>query len=111
MTDPVLPQAATTQDDSTHEHISTLGSSIAIWIALLICTGLTAAVAFVDLGPANTIVALSIATFKAVLVVLFFMHVKYTHEKMTGLVIASAIFFLLILLALSMADYATRLWQ
>lgn len=111
MTDPVLPQAATTQDDSPHEHISTIGSSVAIWIALLICTGLTAAVAFVDLGPANTIVALSIATFKAVLVVLFFMHVKYTHEKMTGLVIASAIFFLLILLALSMADYATRLWQ
>ena len=67
--------------------------------------------AFVDLGPANAIVALSIATFKAILVVLFFMHVKYTHEKLTGLVIASAIFFLFILLALSMADYGTRLWR
>ncbi len=55
--------------------------------------------------------ALSIATFKAILVVLFFMHVKYTHEKLTGLVIASAIFFLFILLSLSMADYATRLWR
>ena len=111
MTDRVLPQAATTQNASPHEHVSTIGSSVLIWIILLICTGLTAAVAFVDLGPANTIVALSIATFKAILVVLFFMHVKYTHEKLTGLVIASAIFFLLILLALSMADYTTRLWR
>jgi cytochrome c oxidase subunit IV len=111
MTDPVLPQAATTQDDSPHEHVSTIGSSVAIWIILLICTALTAAVAFVDLGPANTVVALGIATFKAILVVLFFMHVKYTHEKLTGLVIASAIFFLFILLSLSMADFATRLWR
>lgn len=111
MTDQVLPQAPTSQDESPQEHISTIGQSVTIWIALLICTGLTAAAAFVDLGPANTIVALSIATFKAILVVLFFMHVKYTHEKLTGLVIVSAIFFLLILLALSMADYATRLWH
>jgi cytochrome c oxidase subunit IV len=110
MSEQVLPQAATTQDDSPHEHISSIGSSVLIWIILLICTGLTAGVAFIDLGPANTIVALSIATFKAILVVLFFMHVKYTHEKLTGLVIASAIFFLFILLALSMADFATRLW-
>jgi cytochrome c oxidase subunit 4 len=111
MTDDVLPQAATTQDDSPHEHISTVGSSVVIWIILLVCTGLTAVVAFIDLGPANTIVALSIATFKAILVVLFFMHAKYTHEKLTPLVIVSAIFFLFILLALSMADYTTRLWR
>jgi|SRR5208282_1867000 len=93
------------------EHISTLGSSVAIWLALLAGTGLTVAAALVDLGPLNTIVALTIATVKATLVVLFFMHVKYTHEKLTGLVIVSAIFFLFILLALSMADYATRLWR
>ena len=111
MTDDVLPQAATTQDDSPHEHVSTVGSSVVIWIILLVCTGVTAAVAFIDLGPANTIVALSIATFKAILVVLFFMHAKYTHEKLTPLVIVSAIFFLFILLALSMADYTTRLWR
>ena len=111
MTDNVFPQAAATQDDNPHEHVSTIGQSVTIWIILLICTALTAAVAFVDLGPANTVVALAIATFKAILVVLFFMHVKYTHERLTGLVIASAIFFLFILLALSMADYTTRLWR
>jgi cytochrome c oxidase subunit 4 len=93
------------------EHVSTLGSSVAIWLALLAGTGLTVAAAFIDLGPFNIIVALTIATIKATLVVLFFMHVKYTHEKLTPLVIVSAIFFLFILLALSMADYTTRLWR
>jgi cytochrome c oxidase subunit 4 len=98
-------------DEHVSEHVSTLGSSVAIWIALLVCTGLTVAAAFVDLGPFNIVVALVIATFKATLVVLFFMHVKYTHEKLTGLVVVSAIFWLFLLLALSMADYATRLWR
>jgi cytochrome c oxidase subunit 4 len=80
-----------------------------IWIALLVLTVVTALVARVDLGPFNTIVALVIATFKALLVVLFFMHVKYTSEKLTKTVIVAAIFWLLLLLALSMADYTTRL--
>jgi cytochrome c oxidase subunit IV len=93
------------------EHISSAGSSVTIWLALLTGTGLTMAAAFINLGPFNTIVALTIATIKATLVVLFFMHVKYTHEKLTGLVVASAIFWLFILLALSMADYTTRLWR
>jgi cytochrome c oxidase subunit IV len=93
------------------EHISSLSSCLVIWLCLLLGTTLTVAAAFVDLGPFNTVVALAIATTKAVLVVLFYMHVKYTHEKLTGLVIVSAIFFLFILLALSMADYGTRLWR
>jgi cytochrome c oxidase subunit 4 len=67
--------------------------------------------AFIDLGPFNIVVALAIATVKATLVVLFFMHVKYTHEKLTGLVVVSAIFWLFLLLALSMADYTTRFWR
>ncbi|HZE26556.1 MAG TPA: cytochrome C oxidase subunit IV family protein [Terriglobales bacterium] len=92
------------------EHISSVKLYVGIWLALLAGTGLTVFAAYVDLGPFNTIVALSIATIKAVLVVLFFMHVKYAHERMTKLVIVTAIFFLFILLALSMADYGTRLW-
>ncbi|MGA3195185.1 MAG: cytochrome C oxidase subunit IV family protein [Terriglobales bacterium] len=111
MTDQPVPTAATAQDNSPHEHISSVGSSVAIWLALLAFTGLTVGAAFVELGPLNTVAALVIATCKAILVVLFFMHVKYTHEKLTGLVIVSAIFFLFILLSLSMADYATRLWR
>ena len=91
------------------EHVLPLKMYYGVWAALLVLTGVTAAVSFVDLGPFNTIVALTIASFKAVLVVLFFMHVKYTSEKMTKVVIVSAIFWLLILLALSLADYSTRL--
>src|ERR1700751_2372799 len=97
--------------NSPSEHITPIRSSVAIWLALLAGTTLTVFAAFIDLGPFNTIVALSIATIKATLVVLYFMHVKYTHERLTPLVIVSAIFWLLILLSLSMADYTTRWWR
>jgi cytochrome c oxidase subunit IV len=79
-----------------------------IWIALMILTVVTARVAFIDLGPFNTIVALVIATCKALLVILFFMHVKYASEKLTKMVIVASIFWLLILLFLSLSDYSTR---
>lgn len=92
------------------EHISSLKLYIGIWLALLAGTLLTVIAAGIDLGPFNAVVALTIATIKATLVVLFFMHVKYAHEKMTKIVIIAALFWLAILLALSMADYTTRLW-
>ena len=57
-------------------------------VALLFLSGLTAGIAFVDLGPLNTIVALVIATVKALLVVLIFMHVKYTSEKLIKMVMS-----------------------
>jgi cytochrome c oxidase subunit 4 len=91
------------------EHVMSSRFYYTIWIALLCLTVITAAVSFVDLGRFNTVIALVIATFKALLVVLFFMHVKYTSEKLTKTVIVAAIFWLLLLLVLSMADYATRL--
>ena len=90
------------------EHIIPSKTYYVIWILLLILTGLTTWIATIDLGPLNTIVALLIASTKAVIVVLFFMHVKYTSEKLTKVVIVSALFWLLILLALSMVDYGTR---
>jgi len=92
------------------EHISSVKLYVGIWLALMVFTVLTVFAATVDLGMFNPIVALAIATTKAVLVVLFFMHVKYAHEKLTKMVIVTAIFFFLILLALTMADYGTRLW-
>ena len=92
------------------EHISSVKLYVTIWLALLLGTGLTVFASTIDLGPFNAIVALAIASTKAVLVILFFMHVKYAHEKMTKLVILTAIFFFLILLALTMADYGTRFW-
>lgn len=92
-------------------HIVSIKLYVTIWITLLCLTIITAGVAFINLGPLNTVVALVIATFKALLVVLFFMHVKYASEKLTKMVVVAAIFWLFILLVLSMADYATRLWS
>jgi cytochrome c oxidase subunit IV len=90
------------------EHIIAPKIYYLIWVTLMVLTVVTAAVAFVDLGSFNTVVALVIATLKATLVVLFFMHVKYTSEKMTKTVIIAAIFWLGLLLILSLADFATR---
>lgn len=80
----------------------------AVFFALLICTGLTVFAATLDLGRYNAAVALGIATFKATLVALFFMHVWHASEKLTKLVVIGALFFLLLLLGLTMSDYATR---
>jgi len=91
------------------EHIVSVKTNVAVWLALLVLTGVTAGVAFIDLGPLNTIVALVIATTKALLVVLIFMHVKYASERLVKVVVVSALFFLLLLLGLSLADYTTRL--
>jgi cytochrome c oxidase subunit IV len=83
----------------------------AVWIALLIGTGLTVYAATLDLGRFNAAVALGIATAKATLVVLFFMHVWHASERLTKLVVIGALFFLLLLLGLTMTDYATRPWS
>ena len=96
---------------SAHQSSSPLKTYITIWITLLVGTALTVYASGLDLGRFNAAVALTIATIKATLVALFFMHVKGASEKLTKLVVISAIFFLLILLGLSMADYATRAWS
>ena len=90
------------------EHIVSSKLYWLIWTILIICTVLTAWIATVDLGPFNTVVALVIATFKASIVVLIFMHVKYTSEKMTKAILMAAIFWLLLLLMLSLTDYSSR---
>ena len=90
------------------EHIIPRRIYYVIWISLMCLTVITAAVAFVDLGQFNTVVALSIATLKALLVVLFFMHLKYTNEKMIKVVVISALFWLMLLLGLSLMDYGWR---
>jgi cytochrome c oxidase subunit 4 len=82
----------------------------AIYATLLVCTYLTWQIASVDLGPINTIAALTIAVFKAVLVVLFFMHVKYSSRLIT-IVVISSLFWLGLLFALTLGDYLTRAWR
>jgi cytochrome c oxidase subunit IV len=81
-----------------------------IFAILMFCTYLTVQIAFFDLGALNTIAALGIACFKATIVILFFMHVKYS-TRLTWAVVLGSIFWLGILLALTMSDYLTRVWR
>src|SRR6186713_707249 len=80
-----------------------------IFLSLMVLTAATVAVAYINLGSFNFPVAIGIAITKATLVVLFFMHVKYSSQ-LTKMVVAIAIFFLLVLLGLTMTDYMTRDW-
>jgi cytochrome c oxidase subunit 4 len=99
------------QEMSEQEHSSSLGTYIAVWLALLAGTVLTVVAAHINLGPFNAAIALVIATVKALLVALFFMHIKGAHEKLLKLVVISTLFFLFLLLVLSMADFGTRTWS
>jgi len=81
----------------------------AVFAALLVLTAITTAVAFVDLGPWNTVVALGIAFLKATLVALFFMHVKYS-SRLTQVVVAGGLFWLAILIVLTLSDFVSRGW-
>jgi cytochrome c oxidase subunit 4 len=96
---------------SDHSESSSLTTYFAVWAALLVGTYITYKAAFLDLGRFNAAVALIIATTKALLVALFFMHLKGASEKLLKLVVISTIFFLFILMALAMADYGTRAWS
>jgi cytochrome c oxidase subunit IV len=79
---------------------------ISILIALTVATWL---IAFVNLGIFNPIVALTIACIKAVLVILYFMHVRYS-SKLTKVTVAAGFFWLLIMITLSLSDYISRDW-
>jgi cytochrome c oxidase subunit 4 len=91
------------------EHIVPIKVYVGVFLTLLVMTAITTLVSGIDLGPWNTVVALGIAVFKATLVILFFMHVKYSPQ-LTAVVIAGGIFWLLILLTLTFSDFATRGW-
>lgn len=94
-------------ENHQHTHIVPLSTYYAIFAALMVGTAITVWVAFIDLGALNTVVALAIACTKATLVVLYFMHVKYS-SKLTWAVVAGSVFWLLIMLALTYNDYLTR---
>jgi cytochrome c oxidase subunit 4 len=90
-------------------HISPKSTYLTIFGALMACTVLTVIAAFINLGNLNFPVALTIAVFKATLVVLFFMHVKY-GSRLTKLIVGVAFFFLGIMLSLTLSDYLSRGW-
>lgn len=90
-------------------HIVSPKIYLAVFLALLVFTATTVAVAFVDLGVFNNLVALGIASVKALLVILYFMHVRYS-SKLTWVFVVSGFFWLGILLAFTLSDILTRNW-
>ena len=98
----------------SEHHIVSPKIYVTIFAVLMICTVLTVVAAEVDLnqyfGGLNVIVALTIAVFKASLVVLFFMHGKYSPKR-TQMVIIASVFWLAVMLFMTMSDYVTRLWS
>src|SRR5712691_13318991 len=92
------------------EHIVYPRVYVTIFLVLLVGTGLTALAAFQDFpGPLNAVVALTLAVVKATLVVLYFMHVRYS-SRLVWLVVTAALFWLAIMFALTISDYSTRSW-
>jgi len=92
-----------------NHHVLPVRTYVLIWLLLLIATGTTLGVAYIDLGPWNIVVALAIAFTKMSLVVLFFMHVK-GQSSLTKLFVVAGFFFMAILILITMTDYGTRSW-
>ncbi len=90
-------------------HVVPVKTYLTIFAALMAFTAITVAVAFVDLGPLNNVVMLGIAVTKATLVVMYFMHVRYS-TRLIPLVAAGGFLWLLILFGITMSDYLTRGW-
>ena len=90
------------------EHVVSRKTYIVVWVALMALMVLTAGLSRIDLGEWSTVVAMVIAVIKALLVILFFMHVRYEDQKITLVVVIAGFFWLGILLALSMTDYLSR---
>lgn len=91
------------------EHIVPRTTYFAVFGALLVGTAITVAAATIDFGPMNDVIAMTIAVSKAMLVLLFFMHVRYS-SRLIWVVVCSMFFWLFILLALTLSDYRSRDW-
>jgi cytochrome c oxidase subunit 4 len=90
-------------------HVVSWKVYVAVFAALSALTGVTVLVTGFDFGPLNLLLALGVAVTKASLVVLYFMHARYA-PRLTGVVIAASIAFLVILVFLTLTDYLSRPW-
>jgi cytochrome c oxidase subunit IV len=95
--------------EEPHDHIVPVGVYVLVFLALLVGTGATVGASYVDLGIWNTPVAMLIAVTKASLVVLFFMHLKYS-PKLFWVWVGAAIFFLVLMLTGFASDYLAHLY-
>lgn len=109
MSEPTQKEILNTEPTHHSEHIVSPKVYALIFGALLLGTGLTVAASYIEMGDFNAVVALGIACTKAVLVILFFMHVKYS-SRLTKLTVAAGFFTFLVLITMSMTDYISRAW-
>jgi cytochrome c oxidase subunit 4 len=98
----------TNPEHAEHHLVTPLQYSF-VFLTLLVFTGITVAAAYFDLKWANPVIALAIASFKAVIVILFFMHAAY-QSRLIKMTIASGFFMFLVLITMTMTDYLSRAW-
>jgi cytochrome c oxidase subunit 4 len=110
-----MPHANLAHSGSDHSaavpehHTVTPAQYLIVYVALLIATGLTVGAAFIDLGAFNPVLAVAIACFKALIVILFFMHVYYSSRLMK-LTVAAGFFTFVVLIMMVLSDYMSRSW-
>lgn len=80
-----------------------------VFLALLALALLTTLIGFLDLGPFSMVIAVTIATAKAVLIASFFMHALY-ESKVIRVILAGGVIWFLIMVSLTLGDYMTRGW-
>jgi cytochrome c oxidase subunit IV len=102
------PSNVTNPEHAEH-HIVTPMVYAMVFGTLLVFTGITVGAAFINLGVVNPIVALAIACTKAVIVILFFMHVKY-QSKLIKMTVGAGFFTFLVLITMTLSDYMSRAW-
>jgi len=98
-----------TNPEHAEHHIVTPLQYIYVYVTLLIFTGITVFAAYLDLHWANPVIALAIACFKAVVVILFFMHAAY-QSRLIKMTIGAGFFVFLVLIAMTLTDYISRSW-
>ena len=102
------PSNVVNPEHSDHHIVTPLVYAI-VFASLLVGTAITVVAAYIDLGIFNPVVALAIACTKAVIVILFFMHVKY-QSKLIKLTVAAGFFTFLVLITMTLSDYVSRAW-
>jgi len=98
----------TNPEHAEHHIVSPLEYTL-VFGTLLVFTGITVAAAYKELGVFNPIVALAIASIKAVIVILFFMHVKY-QSRLIKMTVGAGFFTFLVLIIMTLSDYISRAW-
>ena len=108
MSDKHDPTNETNPEHAEH-HVVTPLEYTYVFGTLLVFTAVTVGAAYFDLGWANPVIALAIASFKAVVVILFFMHVKY-QSRLIKMTVGAGFFTFFVLIMMTMSDYISRAW-